>query len=177
VDLLYRPTELHALQHTVRVHAHKTLSMAVHVFQVPVPRLSWGTLNNSCGWKEFCDGAASTDVLQQLRDPTTERLRFDIVFTVDWHAALAWQRICEALQHDCSNCRPRWVFLSYRMFSRDEASSEVHSTRQSLALSLLNTARFPNFLLYFFHTVDHKLCKSLAWCLNAGLRAERNNHR
>lgn len=90
-----------------------------------MPSSSWDTLHNTCGWKEFADGAASKGVLQRLLDPTTERLRFDIVFTVDWHAALAWQRIRESLQLDVSSCKPRWVFLSYRMFSRDEASSEV----------------------------------------------------
>ena len=95
------------------------------VLQVPVPSSSWGTLHNTCAWKAFSDGAASDCVLQSLVDPTTGRVDFDIVLTVDWHAALAWQRILESLQPSGVVWKPRWVFLSYRMFSRDEASSEV----------------------------------------------------
>jgi hypothetical protein len=128
------------------VDVPRTLWMAREVMQVPVPSSLWGTLHNSCGWKEFCDGVTSAHVLQQLRDPTTERLKFDVVFTVDWHAALAWQRICEALRHDCSSCRPLWVFLSYRMFSRDEASSQVQPLWLSWAVSSLSISQCPGLL-------------------------------
>lgn len=112
--------------------------------QVPVPSASWGTLHNDCAWKEFSDGVVDTSLLQRLLDPTTERLRFDIVFTVDWHAALAWKRICESIKHDCSTCTPLWVFLSYRMFSRDESAGEVRSnaSRTSCAADLEQLCTF-----------------------------------
>jgi hypothetical protein len=74
---------------------------------------------------------------------------------VDWHAALAWQRITEALHHDCSSCRPWWVFLSYRMFARDEASNKVQIICLLCALWLLNLAQFPNLLRSSVHGVLH----------------------
>lgn len=110
--------------------------LIVEVAQVPVPSAAWGTLHNKCSWMEFAHGCGQPNVVEQLIHSDTGLFDFHIVMCVDWHAALAWRRICESV-HLQSVALP-WVFLSYRMFSRDETSLEVRSVHSSVHMSIFS---------------------------------------